>query len=65
MEDREIQVQVPRTVQVPTTKMVPRTVLVPVTVMQSQLIQETETRTIQVHLLSFSSICKAHISCKS
>ena len=34
--------------QVPTTKMVPRTVLVPVTVMQTQVITETESRTIQV-----------------
>jgi hypothetical protein len=56
MEDQEIQVQVPRTVQVPTTKMVPRTVLVPVTVMQTQMIQETETRTIQVCMLSVGCI---------
>jgi hypothetical protein len=48
MEDKEITVQVPRTVEVPVTKMVPRTVLVPVTVMQPQVITETESRTIQV-----------------
>jgi hypothetical protein len=49
MEDREIQVQVPRTIEVPTTKMVPRTVLVPVKVNVQQVITETETRTVQVN----------------
>ena len=52
MEDKEITVQVPRTVEVPVTKMVPRTVLVPVTVMQAQTISETETRTVQVSFTS-------------
>jgi hypothetical protein len=52
MEDKEITVQIPRTVEVPVTKMVPRTVLVPVTVMQPQVITETESRTIQVNFLS-------------
>ena len=57
MEDKEITVQVPRTVEVPVTKMVPRTVLVPVTVMQAQVITETESRTVQVRLVCIFSLC--------
>jgi hypothetical protein len=61
MEDKEITVQVPRTVEVPVTKMVPRTVLVPVTVMQAQVITETESRTVQVRLVCvFSFVCKVY-----
>ena len=56
MEDKEITVQVPRTVEVPVTKMVPRTVLVPVTVMQPQVITETESRTVQVKSARMSAV---------